>query len=115
MNLIIDIGNSFVKVAIMDGDEILWKERYSSPQEFDALAIKGRWPQIARAIVASTAVDTLSAAEALREAGIEVLEMNSCRIFEGISICPESDGNFLYLYYRNDSGRRRSRLEYGAH
>ena len=77
MNLIIDIGNSFVKVAIMDGDEILWKERYSSPQEFDALAIKGRWPQIARAIVASTAVDTLSAAEALREAGIEVLEMNS--------------------------------------
>lgn len=61
----------------MDGDEILWKERYSSPQEFDALAIKGRWPQIARAIVASTAVDTLSAAEALREAGIEVLEMNS--------------------------------------
>ncbi len=77
MNLIIDIGNSFVKVAIMDGDEILWKERYSSPQEFDALAIKGRWPQIARAIVASTAVDTLSVAEALREAGIEVLEMNS--------------------------------------
>ena len=77
MNLIIDIGNSFVKVAIMDGDEILWKERYSSPQEFDALAIKGRWPQIARAIVASTAVDTLSATEALREAGIEVLEMNS--------------------------------------
>ena len=77
MNLIIDIGNSFVKVAIMDGDEILWKERYSSPQEFDALAIKGRWPQIARAIVASTAVDTLFVAEALREAGIEVLEMNS--------------------------------------
>ena len=77
MNLIIDIGNSFVKVAIMDGDEILWKERYSSPQEFDALAIKGRWPQIARAIVASTAVDTLSVAEALREAGIEVLEMSS--------------------------------------
>lgn len=77
MNLIVDIGNSLVKAAVMDGDEMLWFEKYSSPQMLDVHAIKNRWPSLQRAVVASTSVDSFSVAEMLRAAGLHVLEMTS--------------------------------------
>ena len=77
MNLIVDIGNSFVKVAVMNGNEMLWFDRYASVDSLDFSAIKGRWPQLQRAIVASTAIDTAVIAASLRDMGLWVVEMNS--------------------------------------
>ena len=77
MNLIIDIGNSLLKVAIFDEGRLL--EHFSCESLSDAMLqdLQSRYPNVSRAIVASTGFPTVEVADLLRSRGIEVLEMTS--------------------------------------
>ena len=75
MNLIVDIGNSFIKAAVVEHDEMLALHRFSSVEEFGQSALVGDYPRLRRAIVASTGVRTNEVASLLTEWGLEVLEM----------------------------------------
>ncbi|MBR5863426.1 MAG: type III pantothenate kinase [Alistipes sp.] len=75
MNLIVDIGNSFIKAAVVEHDEMLVLHRFSSVEEFGQSALVGDYPRLRRAIVASTGVRTDEVASLLTEWGLEVLEM----------------------------------------
>ena len=77
MNLIVDIGNSTIKAAIVNSGEVLCVERYGSVQELDASSLFSRYATIERAIVASTGMPTEMVAEVLRRRGFEVLEMSA--------------------------------------
>lgn len=67
MNLVIDIGNSRVKVAVLEHGEI--RERWSYPglTAGDARAILARYPSISRAILSSTRGEPEPAEELIRE------------------------------------------------
>ena len=75
MNLIVDIGNSFIKAAVVEHDEMLALHRFSSVEEFGQSALVGDYPRLRRAIVASTGVRSDEVASLLTEWGLEVLEM----------------------------------------
>lgn len=75
MNLVVDIGNSFIKVAVVEQDEMLTLRRYQSVEEFAASNIVAEFPLLHRAIVASTAMPTEAVAQLLRGWGLWVLEM----------------------------------------
>lgn len=75
MNLIVDIGNSFIKVAVVEHDEVLELRRYQSLEEFAGSNIVAEFPFLQRAIVASTAMATREVAELLEKWGLWVLEM----------------------------------------
>jgi type III pantothenate kinase len=75
MNLIVDIGNSFIKVAVVERDEVLELRRYQSLEEFAGSNIVAEFPFLQRAIVASTAMATREVAELLEKWGLWVLEM----------------------------------------
>ena len=77
MNLIIDIGNSRVKVALVEGGEVVSVTALPSIEEFDIQAFCAANGGVERAIVASTGVSAEGVVEALRERGVEVVEMNS--------------------------------------
>ena len=77
MNLVVDIGNTRIKVAVVEGDEVFFSQAYASSNE----ALAGEWhtlyPSIERAIVASTGESTEDIALSLRAMGLKVLAMNS--------------------------------------
>ena len=75
MNLVVDIGNSFIKVAVVEQDEMLTLRRYQSVEELAASNIVAEFPLLRRAIVASTAIPTEAVAQLLRGWGLWVLEM----------------------------------------
>ena len=77
MNLIVDIGNSFMKVAVVDGSDIVATQRVAVDSEVDVVSLKASYPALQRAIVASSGVPTSQVASALRREGLWVLEMNS--------------------------------------
>ena len=77
MNLVVDIGNSFMKVAVVDGNNIVTTQRVAIDSEIDIEGLKAAYPTLQRAIVASSGVATLPVASALRCADLKVLEMNS--------------------------------------
>ncbi len=77
MNLVVDIGNSLVKVAIVDGDNVVVTHRFSSIEEIDVVGLRRDYPTLQKAIVASSGVDTAPIASVLRCAGLKVLEMTS--------------------------------------
>ena len=77
MNLIIDIGNSLLKMAIIDGDKFLEQASCKCMSENQFRDLMARYPMVQRAIVASTAVSTVEVADLLRKCGMEVLEMTS--------------------------------------
>lgn len=77
MNLVVDIGNSMMKVAVMEGDRTLSSNTFASVQELDVDSIIELYPALRRAIVASTAVPTEQVAELLRGKGLQVLQMTS--------------------------------------
>lgn len=76
MNLVVDIGNSLIKTAVMDGGEAIDVRRYEALDPGAVKAIVGEYPSLERAIVASTGQSTAHAAELLRSAGLRVLEMS---------------------------------------
>lgn len=75
MNLVVDIGNSFIKVALVDGGNVISTQRLAIDQGLDVEALKGMYPSLHRVIVASSGVDTSQIASCLRCAGLKVLEM----------------------------------------
>ena len=75
MNLIVDIGNSLLKVAVMDLGQELYAAQYADERELNVAELLAAYPQIERAIVASSGVSTASIAGVLREQGLWVLEM----------------------------------------
>ena len=72
----VDIGNSLIKTAVMDGGEAIDVRRYEALDPGAVKAIVGEYPSLERAIVASTGQDTARVAAILREAGLRVLEMS---------------------------------------
>ena len=77
VNLIIDIGNSLLKMALMQGDEVIEQHSCNALTEQQIRDAQARYPSLRRAIVASTALSTAEVASLLRRCGVEVLEMNS--------------------------------------
>jgi type III pantothenate kinase len=75
MNLIVDIGNTFIKVAVVERDKVLDMQRFTSLQEMSVAGFVEAYAPVRRAIVASTSVSTTQVAEWLRGLGIETLEM----------------------------------------
>ena len=73
----VDIGNSFMKVAVVDGNNIVATQRVAVDSEIDVASLKATYPALQRAIVASSGVPTAQVALVLRSEGLWVLEMNS--------------------------------------
>ena len=76
MNLIVDIGNTRTKVAVVDGGEVVRNYLFGSAAELDVEAIVAEFPAIRRAIVASTGEGEAETAERLERAGISTLRLD---------------------------------------
>ncbi len=76
MNLIVDIGNSRVKAAVTEGDEVVAMRSFLSPAEADICAMLDAYPAVGRCIVASTGVSAEGLADVLRARGLRVLAMS---------------------------------------
>lgn len=76
MNLIVDIGNSRVKAAVADGDDVLVARAFPSLAEADLAGLLDEYPAVGRCIVSSTGVDADAVIGCLRERGLHVLEMS---------------------------------------
>lgn len=77
MNLVVDIGNSLMKVSVVEGADVLATQRLAVDAELDVKRLLAEYPSLQRAIVASSGVATSKVATALRSAGLRVLEMDS--------------------------------------
>ena len=77
MNLVVDIGNTLIKVAVVEGDEVVFMQHAESIEAVNLSALMLRFPHLKRAIVASTAFPTADVAMLLRHSGFDVLEMTS--------------------------------------
>ena len=66
-----------LKIALIDGCEILEQFSCNTLTDSELRDLRVRYPQVQRAIVASTAASTSDVASMLRDCGIEVLEMTS--------------------------------------
>lgn len=77
MNLIVDIGNTLIKVAVMEEQKTLLSQVFASAEEIDVEHLREQFPHLMLAIVASTGAQTTTVAERLRVAGLRVLEMTS--------------------------------------
>ncbi len=77
MNLVVDIGNTLIKVAVVEGADVLLSQAFASADEIRVETLKESFPALAKAIVASTGEPTSKVAELLRDAGLWVLEMTS--------------------------------------
>lgn len=77
MNLIVDIGNTLIKVAVMDEEQTLFYQAFASVDEVEVGRLRGLFSSLSHAIVASTGADTRDMAAKLRAEGLLVLEMTS--------------------------------------
>ena len=77
MNLIVDIGNTRIKVAVIEGVQTLLSQAFVSVDEMDIRSLREQFPTLTLAIVASTGADTEGVAEILRAEGLRALEMTS--------------------------------------
>ena len=77
MNLVVDIGNTLIKVAVVERDEVVYMQHTESIEGIDFITLYERFPSLRRAIVASTAFPTADVAVLLRDKGFDVLEMTS--------------------------------------
>ncbi len=77
MNLVVDIGNTLIKVAVVESDEVLFMQQAEVIGDVDFDLLRESFPSLCRAIVASTAFSTADVAALLREKGFDVLEMTS--------------------------------------
>jgi type III pantothenate kinase len=75
MNLVVDIGNTLIKAAVVEHDEVLFMQHAEHLSAIDIPALTLRFPQLKRAIVASTSSPTAEVAMLLRHKGFDVLEM----------------------------------------
>ena len=77
MNLVVDIGNSLMKVSVVDGADVIDAQRLAVDADIDVRRLQASYPTLRKAIVASSGVATASIASELRQAGLWVLEMTS--------------------------------------
>ena len=77
MNLVVDIGNSLMKVSVVDGADVVEAQRLAVDADIDVKRLQASYPTLRKAIVASSGVATASIASELRQAGLWVLEMTS--------------------------------------
>ena len=77
MNLVVDIGNTLIKVAVVERDEVVYMQQAESIEGIDFITLYERFPSLRRAIVASTAFPTADVAVLLRDKDFDVLEMTS--------------------------------------
>lgn len=75
MNLVVDIGNSRVKAAVVEGDEVLSIRTFESVESADVGSLLAVYPSVRRCIVASTGADAGALIGRLRARGLYVLEM----------------------------------------
>ena len=76
MNLIVDIGNTLTKVAVVERGEVVRSFIYGSAAEVDVEAIVEAFPALERAIVASSGEGEAELAERLQEARITTLRLD---------------------------------------
>ena len=67
MNLIVDIGNSRAKLAIIDGKDTVYQHVFEDITADVVMDIVGRYPAIDKAIVASTRANAEAVAKILKE------------------------------------------------
>lgn len=77
MNLIIDIGNSRVKAAVVDHGQVIDNRVFDNLSDKDLESIVQSYPTIRRSIVSSTAQATAEVAAWLRHKGLYVVEMSA--------------------------------------
>ena len=77
MNLVVDIGNSLMKVSVVDGADVVEAQRLAVDADIDVKRLQASYPTLRKAIVAASGVATASIASELRQAGLWVLEMTS--------------------------------------
>jgi type III pantothenate kinase len=78
MNLIVDIGNTRAKVAVVLQGEVIADYNFASVAEVDVEQILRSFPQLERAIVASSGESADRIVKVLENSGIEVVEL-SCK------------------------------------
>lgn len=76
MNLIVDIGNTRTKVAVVERGEVVRSFIFGSAAEVDVEAIVEAFPALERAIVASSGEGEAELAERLEEARIATLRLD---------------------------------------
>ena len=76
MNLIVDIGNTRTKVAVVERGEVVRSFIFGSAAEVDVEAIVEAFPALERAIVASSGEGEAELAERLEGAGIATLRLD---------------------------------------
>lgn len=74
MNLVVDIGNTQVKAAAIEGTSVAMMLTFGSAAELDIAPILDCYP-ITRAIIASTGCGAAEAIKHLKDKGLAVLEM----------------------------------------
>ena len=77
MNLVVDIGNSLMKVSVVNGADVVEAQRLAVDADIDVKRLQTSYPMLRKAIVASSGIATASIASELRQAGLWVLEMTS--------------------------------------
>ena len=82
MNLVVDIGNTLIKVAVVESDVVLFMQQAEVIGDVDFDLLRESFPSLCRAIVASTAFSTADVAALLREKGFDVLHF----LFRSIDI-----------------------------
>lgn len=75
MNLIVDIGNSRIKVAVMCDGDVVEQFVFASLQEPELDSVLRSYPTVERAIVASTGIDAQGVVQMLRSRGLWAMEM----------------------------------------
>lgn len=76
MNLIVDIGNSRIKMAVMSGGVVVMQRAVERFYEDLVVELKQRYPQLDRAIVSSTGADAEPIAEVIRR------NVGHCMVFD---------------------------------
>ena len=77
MNLVVDIGNTRIKVAVVEGADVLLSQVFVSVDEVPLKELREQYPMVNKSIVASTGEPAEHIAERLRDEGFQVLEMTS--------------------------------------
>lgn len=87
-NLIVDIGNTFTKIAVFEGDKIVFQQRVESIDDSIVCGIIAQYPNVTRAIVSSTRGDVVGVMTILNKRVGYCLELTS-------EVCVPIDNGYL--------------------
>lgn len=77
LNLIVDIGNTRAKFALMEDGQVVTHRCVESLRLSDITDLLRTWPAVTRAVVSSTRGDAEEVSEAIRSLGLDCLEFTS--------------------------------------